>query len=516
MFKYLKKLLNYYSKKQEQHDPKDSYNSLPLYTDLQINIKIIKEIFGQSPDVIFREFKIGQREAALVFIEGLTNVQLINENVLEPLMNWQKTAPITLGKIRDHLLTISQLKDVDNQDKLIEGLLSGGTALLLEDHAGALILDTRGFETRSIQEPATEVVVRGPKEGFTEKIQVNISLIRRKLKTTNFVVEKMSLGVQSNTLICLVYLKGIVQETLVQEIKKRLSKIKLDAVLESGYIEQMIEDAPHSPFPTIANTEKPDIVAAKLLEGRAAILVDGTPFVLTVPKLFIESFQSAEDYYSRPYYATIIRILRYLAFFITTIGPAIYVALTTFHQEMIPTPLLYTMAAARERIPFPSVVAALLMGMVYEYFRESGIRLPRPIGSSISIIGGLVIGDMAVNAGLVSAPLLIVIALTAITSFVVSSLADAATILRLFFTIMAGFMGFVGVFFVFIAALIHLCSLMSFGTAYLTPLTPFRPQGAMDSLVRFPLKSMVNRPAGITKDNQRRRNFSYNDKKDDK
>ena len=228
----------------------------------------------------------------------------------------------------------------------------------------------------------------------------------------------MTIGRKTKTAVCLVYLKGVANPQVVEEAKRRLERIDTDGILESGYIEQFIEDAPLSIFSTIGNSEKPDTVAAKILEGRIAVLVDGTPFVLTFPMLFIEGFQSSEDYYSRPYYASLVRVIRFIAFMVSVLGPGIYVAVTTFHQELIPTPLLFTIAAAVEGTPFPTMIEVLVMGVIFEILREAGIRLPRPVGQAISIVGALVVGESAVSAGLIGEPVVIVIALTAVSSFV--------------------------------------------------------------------------------------------------
>lgn len=504
MFKYLKKLLSIKSPTQNQSQQEDSKQNKPISTNLKENISYIEERLGYSSDIIFRHFQIGKNAAVLVFIEGLTDGKIVNEHVLEPLMGLDQTSPVTPGIISNHLVQISQVSQVTKMNALIEGFLAGDSVLLLNNHTQALLLNTRGFETRSIKEPDTEVVVRGPKEGFTEKLQINTSMIRRKLKNQNLVFENLTLGIQTGTTVNIVYLKSIAKPEVIEEVRKRISEIKIDAILESGYIEQLIEDAPHSPFPTISNSEKPDIVAAKLLEGRVAILVDGTPVVLIVPKLFVESFQSAEDYYSRPYYASLVRTLRYLSFFITTMGPALYVALSTFHQELIPTDLVISMASAREGTPFPAMFEALGMGAVYEILREAGIRLPRPVGSAVSIVGALVIGEAAVTAGLISAPLLIVIALTAIASYVVNALADVSTILRLLFTISAGFMGIFGIVCVFLGILIHLCALKSFGTPYLSPLAPLQPKGFLDLFIRAPIQALNTRPSDIVNENKKR------------
>jgi len=260
-----------------------------------------------------------------------------------------------------------------------------------------------------VEEPDTEAVVRGPREGFTENLKTNTALLRRKIKNPNLRFELIKLGNQTNTNVCITYIKGICNEKFVTEARKRLKHIKTDSILESGYIEAFIEDAPYSPFATVANSEKPDVTAAKILEGRLAVLVDGTPIALTVPYLFMEGFQSSEDYYSRPYYVTLVRWIRFLAFFITVYLPSLYVAATTFHQELIPTPLLVTMIAAKEGTPFPAFVEALLMGLIFEILREAGVRMPRPIGQAVSIVGALVIGEASVSAGLIGAPMVIIV-----------------------------------------------------------------------------------------------------------
>ena len=251
----------------------------------------------------------------------------------------------------------------------------------------------------------------------------------------------MKIGRRTKTDVCILYLKDVANPRLIEEIRRRLNRIDIDSIMESGYIEQFIEDAPYSIFYTIANSEKPDVVAAKLLEGRAAILVDGTPFVLTVPMVLIESFQSAEDCYSRPYFASLIRMMRFLAFGIGTLAPAVYVALTTFHQELIPTPLLFTLASSREGIPFPAVLEALVMLVAFEILREAGVRLPRPVGSAISIVGALVIGEAAVSAGLIGAPMVIVVSLTAVSSFVVPAQTDSTGYPALYFSASGRFHG---------------------------------------------------------------------------
>lgn len=271
----------------------------------------------------------------------------------------------------------------------------------MDGFAQCLILGSKGYEKRSVDQTDNEVVVRGPKESFTENMRTNTALLRRKVRNPGLMVETIRLGKRTETPVALVYIKGLTPEDLLTEIRRRLSTIDTDCILDSGYIEQYIEDAPFSVFPTIGHTEKPDVLAAKLLEGRAGIIVDGSPYAITMPLLFVEKFQSAEDYYIRPWFASLIRLFRYFSFAISILTPALYVSLTTFHQELLPTKLLYSVAAAREGVPFGAFFEAIFMLVMFEILREAGIRLPKPVGQTIGIVGALIMGESAVSAGIV-------------------------------------------------------------------------------------------------------------------
>ena len=488
-----------------------------LSPKLADNLALLRNILGKNADFVLREFNFGGEEkmqAALLYFEGLVDKRIVNESVIRPLMYDSRffalhelKRPLKMEYLQEKMVAVGGAKVVTTIDQLLDNCLYGDSILLLDGFAEALSLNTKGWVNRGIEEPKTEAVVRGPREGFTETLGLNTSMLRRKIRHPDLIIEGVQLGEKTQTKICLAYLKGVVSADLLEEVKNRLQRIETDAILESGYLEEFIEDAPYSPFATVANSERPDTVAAKLLEGRVAILVDGTPMVLTVPMLLAESFQSPEDYYSRPYYVSFIRSLRYLSFFISITAPAIYVGLTTFHQELLPTPLLMTMAAAREGTPFPSLVEVIIMMIIFEILREAGIRLPRPIGSAISIVGALVIGEAAVSAGLVGAPMIIVISLTAISSFVVSAQADAAAILRFLLTIVTGFMGAFGFFITMLGLLIHLTALRSFGVPYFTPFTPLSLSGLKDTLIRVPMWAMLTRPQAINHINRKREKF---------
>jgi spore germination protein KA len=528
MFYYARKILRHiksrYNTRSEEQKPKGKKQAVS--DNLQQNLNQIRHIFGPNEDVIIREFSFGQKnrmKAGLVFIDGLIDAETINKSVIHPLMYDSRfrqemtTEPFNMDTLLFTMLSVGDIRESDDLMEAVDGCLAGDAVFFADGFHKALVISCKGYETRSITEPQTESVIRGPREGFTENLRTNTALLRRKIRNAALTMETTTLGKRTGTAICLAYLKGVASPTLIEEIKNRLKDIDTDSILESGYIEQYIEDAPFSVFATVGSTEKPDVAAAKILEGRAAILVDGTPFVLTAPMLFVENFQMAEDYYTRILFSSLVRIVRFSAYAISLLAPAIYVALTTFHQELIPTALLFTMIAAREGIPFPAVLEAGLMVVAFEILKEAGIRLPRPVGQAISIVGALIMGEAAVSAGLIGAPMVIVIAITAVASFAVPNNIENLAILRLIFLVLASAMGGVGIMIGLLGMLIHLSSLQSFGTPYLSPIAPYSPGGIKDTFIRWPLWAMVTRPLGIAHSDVRRRGPSMDpsDSRDD-
>lgn len=476
-------------------------------------VKSLKTLLGNSSDVRIQHIRFGPGDGfsgAVVFVDGLISKLILTEAVLRPLKDWKGEEGETTGEdlldiLRQKVLCATDTRDFASLADLASGCLAGDTALLVEDCAGGLVINTKGWEQRNVAEPQSETVVRGPREGFTENMRTNTSLIRRKIRTGQLHVEQMTVGRKTRTSLCLMYLDGVADPKIVETVKYRIGRLDVEAILESGYIEEYIEDAPFSPFATISYSEKPDVVAAKILEGRVAIVVDGTPFVLTAPMLFVESFQTAEDYYTRPLYASLTRLLRFVGYTITVFGPAVYIALTVFHQELIPTTLLFSIAKAREGTPFPAFFEALIMVFAFELLREAGVRLPRPVGQAISIVGALIMGDAAVNAGIVGAPTVIAIAVTAVAGFLVPAQNDSASILRIVMMVLAAFVGFYGVCFGLLAMLIHLASLESFGVPYFDSLA--HAQDAKDTLIRVPLWAMTKRPKDLAKGDTTRGRF---------
>lgn len=513
MFDYLYKKMRYAMLQQTrkesteddsktQQNPEDS-----IASSLVENIRQLKQIMGDSSDIIFREFSFGQEHcmhAVLLFIDGLVDSSVINESIVEPLMyraryvdSHEEMQSGGIAEVKTAMVAVGDVKEVTTLAKILEGVLSGDTVLLLDKNTSALVISTKGWDRRGVAEPSAESVIRGPREAFTENLRTNTALLRRKIKNPTLRMEMHTIGKKTRTPVCVSYIEGVANPELIDRINSRLSQIDTDAILESGYIEQYIEDAPFSLFATNGYSEKPDVVAAKMLEGRAAIIVDGTPFVLTAPFLLIEAFQSAEDYYMRPFFMSMLRLIRYVAFFITVMAPALYVAITTFHQELIPTQLLFTMAAAREGVPFPAIVEALIMLVAFEILREAGVRLPRPVGQAISIVGALIMGDAAVSAGLIGAPMVIVIAITTVSIFAVPTQADAAAILRIIYLLLSSVLGGFGLALGLLGTLVYLSSLKSYGFPYLSPIVPLEEDDLKDALVRFPLWMMHKRPQGM-------------------
>lgn len=477
-----------------------------LSSKLQKNLAALRATFEDSSDLVIREFSFGTNKdkevkAALIFLDGLTNPTIINDSIIKPLMHdnhllYEEEASdlSDLDLIRNRLLSVGVVKTIYTPNEVIEACLSGNAILMTDGFCQALDIGAKGGEKRAVSEPVSETSVRGPREGFTENLRTNTAMIRRKIKDPSLKIRSAVIGARTHTQVNLLYIDGIVDPDLVDEVERRLKKIDTDAILATGYVEQYIEDNPYTPFPVIWCSEKPDAVAGKLLEGRVAVAVDGTPFVMTMPMLFIENFQTAEDYISRSHYATSMRILRLIAFTISLFAPALYIAFTTFHQELIPTTLLFTTAASSEGIPFPAPVEMGIMMLIFEILREAGVRMPRPIGQTISIVGALVMGEAAVQAGIVGAPVVIVVAITAVSSFAIPFLMDAVSIIRWFLLILASTMGNLGITVGVFILLVHLSSLRSFGAHYLAPLAPFQRRDLKDTAVRAPLWAMHTRP----------------------
>lgn len=473
-----------------------SSEDLPLSSILDENVRYFTSLYKESSDVVFRSFLIGQRNAEVIYIEGLSDVQKLDEFVLEKLLNYSVKDENELVSTLSNILPISNLSKISTYKECIEAIANGKPILLINGFEEAYSLGLVKFEKRSIEEPEAESVIRGPREGFTEALGVNTSLVRRIIKDPALKMKSLQVGKYTQTKVILSYLEGIVDPALLENVENRISQIKIDGVLESGYIEQLIESNPYSPFPQVMYTERPDVVSANLLEGRVVILMDGTPFALIAPVSFFSLFQAQEDYYERFWIGSFIRTFRFLFLVVSLFLPSLYVAITTFHQEMIPSDLLLSVASSREGVPFPAIVEAVMMEIAFEALREAGIRLPKQIGSAVSIVGALVIGQAAVEAGIVSAPMVIVVSITGIASFLIPRYAIGLPIRLLRFPIifLAGALGLIGVMLGAIILVIHLAGLKSFDLPYLSPIGTTKKHALRDTIFRSPLWKMDGRP----------------------
>lgn len=460
--------------------PAEGERLLPSLPD---NMVAIRRLFDNSADLVDRRITVGGVEIALIICEGMVSLQAFASLIAGPLDAFAKSSDgagasssspqAVLEWLRTHSMIGLDQKEFYTYGELFTFIMSGFTVLLIDGMAVGTAIGLQGFSFRSVSEPSSEVNVRGSREGFVEPLRINLTMVRRRIKSPLLKFELMSTGVRSKTDICLIYMTDCVSGKMLDKVRTRLQSLRLDVVLESGYLEPFLEDRPLSLFSGVGTTERPDTLCAKICEGRIAVLVDGTPFALIVPYLFNEHFQSVDDYTHRPYYATFIRLLKYAAFFFTILLPGAYVALASFHPELFPNALLFNIATSEESTPFPLMFEALLIHFIYELMREAGLRLPRPIGHAVSIVGALVIGDAAVTAGLIGAPMVMVVAVTAISSFVVPSLYQSITVLRFAFILIGGTLGLFGMTLGITMVLCNLCAKHPMGVPQTAPASPF-------------------------------------------
>jgi spore germination protein KA len=422
----------------------------------------------------------------------------LSNRVLQAATNRQTDSSFrNMVEMRELYFPSINYKVSENFHTVVWSVLNGEVVIMVDGFMEALTLEIGLPPQRAISEPSTQTIIRGPKEGFVEGLPVNIQLVRKRLKNPRLRFEIFQIGSDSKTNVALGYINDIANEDLLCEVRERLNKVDVGALLDSGNVEEFIADKSLTPFPLVYNTERPDSICGHLLEGKMAIFVDGSPFVLTVPTLFVDFFQASEDYYQPFIMASFVRMVRYSSFMIALLLPSLYVAISTFHHELMPTQLLISIQAQREGVPFPAVIEIMIMELSFEVLREAGVRMPRVVGQTVSIVGALVIGQAAVEAGLVSSVLVIVVAFTAIASFVspIYNFSIATRLLRFVVIISASFMGLYGVLLFLIMMVIHLVSLRSFGIPYLSPVAPFRPKDQDDVFVRLPIWMNKKRPS---------------------
>lgn len=475
------------------------YENTALSLSLDENMQLFKNIFSKESVLRFKKIEVRESwrcDCAIFYLDGMVNVELLNESIVRPLLTvkQERTENRLAEYIVRQVLFASEAKVTSKVPDMIRAMLYGDTLLLIDGCAEAVTVNTKGWRTRGISEPDDEKVLQGPREGFDEAAMFNLAMIRRKLLTPDFCTEMMRIGRRSDTIVFICYLDSLVRKKTLDELKKRLYSLDTDGILDANYITERIRDHPFSLFKTTGSTERPDIVAARLLEGRIAVVVDGTPVVITLPYLFSENFQSDEDYYLSYFAASAGRVLRYLCFFLSVSIPAIFIAAATFHKELLPTSLALSVTQLRGGVPFPPFAECLLLILVFEILKETGVRMPQSLGHALSIVGGLVVGQAAVEARIISAPMLIVVALSGIAGLMVPRLKGAVFYLRLLFVVLSALFGLYGYIAGITLTLIHIFDMRSFGTSCTVSLSKADFQSLKDTVWRAPWFAMRTRP----------------------
>ncbi len=473
-------------------DPKQKQ---PLYASLEQNLNAIKNLTANSSDLIVKTGMVCGNRIAVITCEGMTSTDTLAQLIYTKLNHLGNEDKMPPDELLSHFFEVYMIAaeqiDITDFSDLILKYQSGFGIILIEGCARAIGIGIQGYKSRGIDEPSSELNVRGSREGFCEVIRTNMSLIRRRIKSPSLVFELQSVGDRSNTDVCLCYISDKVSPELLDNVRERLKSVNLTTILESGYIQPYFEGKGGWFFSECGTCERPDTFAAKLFEGRVGILVDGTPFALMVPHLFIESFQTLDDYTQKPFYAFFIRAVRLFAYFVTIFLPGAYVAIASYNPEMLPSSLILNLAAAEQTAPFSLMFECLFIHFMYEILREAGIRLPRPIGHAIGVVGGIVIGDITVNAGLVGAPMVLIVALSGLCSFVVPTQYEKTVVLRFLYIIAGGVFGLYGLFVLAGVVIIKMCSLATYGIPYMAPISPFSPKSMRDMFVRAGWKKLA-------------------------
>ena len=465
-------------------------------TELAENERLLRHVFQDCDDIVFRSFTTAGRDALLVYLDGMTDTALVEKHVIKPLLAMQRP-PANLQALAGKVLTASSVAVENEADTCLQAVMTGNPLLLVDGFAQGLAVDAVKHVKRAVDEAKTETVARGPHDAFTETLKDNVVLIRRRARDADIKVRIFTVGERSRTALALVYAASLVKPGLVAEVERRLSRIKADQIVLAAQVEEFIIDHPWSPFPQTCVTERPESLVISLYEGRVGLIVDNTPHAIIVPCTFSSLLQSTEDFTTQPAVASLMRVTRYLAAALGVFLPAMYVAIVSYNPGMLPTTLAITVAELRARTPYPAFMEVIIMEAILEIFQEAVVRLPQKISPAASIVGGFVIGTTIVQAGIVNALLVVAMAGTAIASYTMPSytLGLALRWLRLPTVFAASILGFYGLVLSYLAIVIHMCSLRSFGESFLGGLFDItQAEDMQDKLIRVPLPRMGARP----------------------
>ncbi|MCM1055133.1 MAG: spore germination protein [Bacteroides sp.] len=455
----------------------------------------LRTIMSNSSDLTIKHAKAGGHRICIIFCEGMASTGTMADLIFQPINSLTADMPLKelVRTLEDGLIIAGEQKQSDTYSDICADIMSGFVAILIEGLDRALSVGVQGYAARSVEQPSTHSNVRGSRDGFVEVVRTNVSLVRRRMKNTDLVFKMMKLGDMSQTDVCMCYIKNTADKRLVREVEKRLKALPLNTILEGGYIQPFLENPGNQLFSEVGATERPDVFTAKLHEGKVGVLIDGTPFALYLPKLFMENFSVIDDYTGRPFFTALIRVIRYLAIIFATVVSGFYVALANFNPELFPEALLLNLATSIQDTPYPLLAECLVIHVFYEVMREAGLRIPTNIGHAVSIVGGLVIGDIVVSAGLVGAPMVLMVAMSAITSFVVPDLYDSIAVLRFAYIIVGGMWGLFGITVLSALIAVKLCSQESYGVPHTAPVSPFSPKALRDLIVRRSWRKMAER-----------------------
>ena len=433
-------------------------------------------------------------------LDGMVNSLQLSQMIMRPILSYKfdNDAPLSVYEtIKKQVVSSLEMNEAENFEDAYFFLFSGFALVFLDGIPKCLVMGIQGFEKRKTDEPSNEPNIKGAKECFTETLNDNKAMLHRRIKSPSLKIKQFKIGDQIKTSVAVCYLETAVDMRLVADVESRILSAQIDEVCDYGEIAAFLDSSIKSFFTAVGNTERPDTLCSKLSEGRVAVLVDGSPYAMYVPYLFTDSFSTVDDYNNRPFYATFNRLLKYFSFVISVILPGFYVAVGTYHQELLPPSLMYTVAAAEASTPFSLMQEAVMVLILYEIMREAGLRLPKAIGHAVSIIGALVIGDAVVNAGLVGAPMLVVVAVTAIASYVIYPLYESISVLRIIFILLGGFTGIYGVMLGVCTLCVNITSLNPYGVPYSSPISPLSKKSAADIFYRADWKKLIKRNVRI-------------------
>ena len=502
-----------------------------LLTNVEKSLTLLKKEFGESKDLISKNFFIGNFKAIVLYLNGLSDVPQVNQFVLEAskiIVSYEETLEIKEGLkskeneiekekkcketgnrnildfVLENVLEISEVKKESKFENVVDEITKGKAVVLVEGEKEALILGTDKFKERAITEPPTSSILKGPRSGFNENIKTNLSCIRKILATSDLRVEYLNIGKFTKTSIAIVYLNAVADKKVVNEIKDRINQIDIDGVIDSFYIASFLEPRKNSMFKQVGTTEKPDIACAKVLEGRVLIMVDGSPIVLTLPYILLEDLQSSGDYYGQHFNASFLRIIRFVSLLITILLPGMYIAVKLHHYKSIPLTFLTTIINTTQELPLTPFAEIIFVLILFEILYETSLRMPKYLGLALSVVGALILGDTAVKAGIISPPAVMFVAVSGITQYTTPDLHSQLSLLRFGFTLAGGALGFYGIILLFIFIIHYLNDFDSYGTAYLSPFSPYHKEDMQDAFFKTDITKLKNRPISIPNKNKKR------------